>query len=179
MDETTQVALVALDAEIVRCRLAADDFRLERPIAGTSRSLHFGPEFPGEALGFYPSFLEEAVDGSVIEGSYVVVDVGSGEVLGQVGTIGSPRNATVEIGYGMNAAVHGRGIATDAVGALVTILASNGSVDIVTARTSVTNPASGRVLEKNGFSVTGREKSDEGDLLVWTLATAHHGSTIA
>ena len=169
MNETPDVVLIALDAEIVRCRLAADDFWLERPIAGTARSLHFGPEFPGEALAMYPTFLTQTVERSVVDGSYVVVDVGSGEVLGQVGTIGSPRNATVEIGYGMNAAVHGRGIATIAVSAIVTFLASSDSVETVTARTSVTNPASARVLEKNGFVVTGREQSDEGDLLVWTL----------
>jgi [ribosomal protein S5]-alanine N-acetyltransferase len=173
MNETPHIVLIALDAEMVRRRLAVDDFRLERPIAGTGRSLHFGPEFPGEALAFYPSFLKDAVGPSVVEGSYVVVDVGSGEVLGQVGTIGSPRNATVEIGYGMNAAVHGRGIATASVKAIVRLLASNGSVETVTARTSVSNPASGRVLEKIGFRVIGRETCDEGDLLIWTLATAH------
>jgi [ribosomal protein S5]-alanine N-acetyltransferase len=130
-------------------------------------------KFPGEALAFYPSFLKDAVGPSVIDGSYVVVDVGSGEALGQIGTIGSPRSATVEIGYGMNAAVHGRGIATAATGAIVTLLASNGSVNTVTARTLATNPASGRVLEKNGFSVIGRKTSDEGDLLIWSLAAAH------
>ncbi|MCU1365812.1 MAG: family acetyltransferase [Ilumatobacteraceae bacterium] len=172
MKEPPHIVLVALDAEIVRRRLAADDFRLERPIAGTGRAVHFGPEFPGEALAFYPTFLEQAVGGSIVEGSYVVVDIGSGEALGQVGTIGSPHRATVEIGYGINAAFHGRGIATAAVSAIVTLLASNGTVDVVTARTSVTNPASGRVLEKNGFGVTGREESDEGELLVWALATA-------
>jgi RimJ/RimL family protein N-acetyltransferase len=37
----------------------------------------------------------------------------------------------------------------------------------VVARTAVLNPASGRVLEKNGFVVVGRQDSPEGELLVW------------
>lgn len=36
------------------------------------------------------------------------------------------------------------------------------------ARTAVTNPASGRVLERSGFVVTGRETGEEGELLVGT-----------
>ena len=167
MTEALHVTLLPLDAEIVRCRLETDDFRLERVIAGTVRSLHFGPEFPGDALVLYRGFLEATDDDSVVAGSFVVVDAVTGEVVGQVGTMGPSCDEEVEIGYGMNRAVQGRGAATAAVRALVAFLASTGSVARVIARTAVANPASGRVLEKNGFEVTGRQDSDEGELLVW------------
>jgi RimJ/RimL family protein N-acetyltransferase len=167
MTEALRVTLVPLDAEIVRRRLESDDFRLERVIAGDVRVLHFGPEFPGDALVLYRRFLDALDDDPIVAGSYVVVDPATGEVVGQVGTMGPPGGEDVEIGYGMNRAVHGRGAATAAVRALVTLLASTGSVTWVIARTAVANPAIGRVLEKNGFEVTGRQDSDEGELLVW------------
>jgi ribosomal-protein-alanine N-acetyltransferase len=170
--EPSRIGLLPLDAEIVRRRLASNDFLLERSLAGTVLTLHFGPEFPGDALDLYPGFFDSTIDEPFVDGSYVVVDIDRGEAVGQVGTIGAPHDAEVEIGYGMNADVHGRGVATAAVAAIVSLLTSGGSVQRVIARAAVANPASGRVLEKNDFHVCGRESSDEGELLVWARCTA-------
>lgn len=166
------IVLLPLDADIVRARLHHDDFSLDKAMLGQARTLHFCPEFPGDAIDLYPRFLEAAGDSGTIEGTFVVVDPRDGEVVGQLGTLGPPTGTEVEIGYGVNASAQGRGVATAAVGVLVEDLLARPGVGRVVARTAVTNPASGRVLEKNGFTIAGRESSDEGELLVWAQTTA-------
>ncbi len=115
------VELLPLDAQMIRARLGADDFRLVRATAGGERELHFGPEFPGDAIVLYPRLLEQAGNGAV-PGSYVVVDLDNDEVVGQLGTMGPPDGEEVEIGYGINASACGRGIASRAVGELLALL---------------------------------------------------------
>ncbi|MEO7369850.1 MAG: GNAT family protein [Ilumatobacteraceae bacterium] len=162
------VVLLPLDMEILRTRLGIDDFRLTRSVGGKPVSLHFGPEFPGDALALYPSLLEAAGKAGSVEGSFIVIDSSSGEVVGQIGSLGAPEGDEVEIGYGINASAHGRGIATTSVALLIDALRKRPGVGRIVARTAVANPASGRVLEKNCFVVTGRASSDEGELLSWT-----------
>lgn len=151
---------------MVRVRLDTDDFQLVRPVAGSPRALHFGPEFPGDAIALYPRFRGLGED-AVVAGSFVIVDRETDEVVGQLGTMGPPSGERVEIGYGINVSACGRGIATKAVRDLLVVLDARSDVGQVVARTAEANPASGRVLEKNGFVATGREDSTEGELLIW------------
>jgi RimJ/RimL family protein N-acetyltransferase len=73
----------------------------------------------------------------------------------------------VEIGYGVAASREGRGIASAAVGALLPILQQR-HVRVVTAETSIDNPASQRVLERNAFDRVGERVDDEdGPLILW------------
>lgn len=166
------VVLVPLDAGIIRTRLCADDFELQRPVSGSPRRLHFGPEFPGDALAMYDRLLREAGDGGVVARTYVVVR--GSEVVGQVGTLGEPVDGAVEVGYGINASARGRGVATRALGTLLELL------DVARVRicTAVDNLASGRVAENNGFAVVDRFDGPEGTLLVWsrTLRARAEGS---
>ena len=86
-----------------------------------------------------------------------------------VGIIGLKADAgdIVEIGYGVAASRHGRGFASAGVAHLLTLLAGRG-VRTVRAETSVANPASQRVLERNGFDRTGERIDDEdGALHLW------------
>jgi RimJ/RimL family protein N-acetyltransferase len=72
-----------------------------------------------------------------------------------IGTIGSgaPAEGVATIGYMLDPAVHGRGLATEAVEAFVRVLFTHGRVDGVAATCRVENRASRRVLEKNGFEL--------------------------
>ena len=72
-----------------------------------------------------------------------------------VGTIGSgaPAEGAATIGYMLDPAMHGRGIATEAVRAFVRMLFTHTDVELVAASCRVSNAASRRVLEKNGFEV--------------------------
>jgi RimJ/RimL family protein N-acetyltransferase len=94
-----------------------------------------------------------------------------GQVVGMLGCKGAPAGGVVEIGYGLAPSAQGRGLATEAVRALVEALAGAG-VGTVAAETLVDNHASRRVLEKAGFTATGRRPSDEGELIIWRRSSA-------
>lgn len=73
-----------------------------------------------------------------------------GEIVGLCIYRRPPKNGRVEIGYGIAASRRGLGHARRAVAALIEAAARD-HVSILTAETSVSNPASARVLEQNGF----------------------------
>lgn len=160
------IELIPLDQEIVRSRLAGSDFRLTRPVGGGDVEVHFGPEFPGDGLVLYPRFLA-GWGAWTIEGTYLVVE--AAEAIGQLGTIGPPAGE-VEIGYGINPSARGRGVATAAVAELLRLLGGRPGIDRIVARTAIDNPASGRVLAKNGFRVAGRVRDGGEELLLWHSA---------
>lgn len=73
-------------------------------------------------------------------------------------------NGSVEVGYNVTASRQGRGVATDAVRALIDLARSSGAAQLV-AMTDPDNVRSQRVLEKCGFTLTATA-SDE---LRWAL----------
>lgn len=68
----------------------------------------------------------------------------------------------VEIGYAVVPSCWGRGYATAAVRALVARAREVSDIERVVAHTPLDRPASGRVLEKAGFTFAG-EQDDEHD----------------
>ncbi len=130
--------------------------------------IHFGPEWPGDAVAIFPVLVQMADDGKV-DLSFVVVEDATGEAVGAVGTKGSvSADGVVEIGYGMNPSVFGKGYGTESVGAQVVDLLARPDVVEVTAETAVANVASHRVLEKNGFTRVGEGwNEDDGELFLW------------
>ena len=78
-------------------------------------------------------------------------------------------NDRYEIGYGVAPAYEGRGVMTQALAALLPIVAADGHAGL-TAGTSVDNPGSQRVLEKTGFVRTGtRDDPEDGALIIWAI----------
>lgn len=85
-----------------------------------------------------------------------------GKVIGDCGTKGSAdATGMVEIGYGLAAPYRGQGYGTEAVGAMAEWLLRQSGTVTVRACTLADNAASRRVLEKNGFSLTGYDASGE------------------
>ena len=162
-----RIALVPLASEIIARRLVSEVFSLERSIDGRLRTVAFGPEFPGDALMMYERLRAAAGQDGVVDGSYVVVDTATGTAVGQIGTFGPLDGHEVEFGYGINRSWWGRGTATTAVAQLIAQLEVRSGIGQLVADTSVDNPASGRVLEKNGFVATSRRASAEGELIRW------------
>lgn len=159
---TPHLLLVPLDSAMMRARLASDEFTCTRELGGSSLLLHVGSEFPGEALGLYPHWLDALPEGIVPGTFVVVVPVGDvHEVVGQLGTIG-PVADGVEVGYGINPSWQGRGIATAALGQLLDRLAAQG-VHRVVATTAADNAASVAVLRHHGF-VPAHVGQHDGDL---------------
>jgi RimJ/RimL family protein N-acetyltransferase len=62
----------------------------------------------------------------------------------------------IEFGYWLGEPFWGQGLATEAVGLFCDFLAQQPDVDRLQANVYGWNPASARVLEKNGFSLEGR-----------------------
>jgi RimJ/RimL family protein N-acetyltransferase len=95
--------------------------------------------------------------------------VEDGQVLGLLSLVRRPLgDGAVEIGYGVGEAVRGRGVCARAVADFVTWAQRDGRIVLIRAETGVANPASQRVLARNGFAVVGnRIDPEDGDLLIW------------
>lgn len=92
----------------------------------------------------------------------------AGEIVGLLSLVRPPADGELRIGYGIAPSRHGRGIACRAVAGLVAWAATDPRVARISAETAVDNPPSQRVLERNGFHVTGsREDLEDGALLCW------------
>jgi RimJ/RimL family protein N-acetyltransferase len=101
--------------------------------------------------------------------AWLVVD--GDEAVGLISLKSPPREGVVEIGYGIAESRRGRGHASAAVGLVLAIARSRRWT--LTAETSPTNPASAKVLERNGFERVGeRVDDDEGPLHSWRAARA-------
>lgn len=97
-----------------------------------------------------------------------------GLVVGGVGFHGDPdEHGRAEIGYGIAAPFRGKGIATAAVVQL-RALPSLPGVTALVAHTDPDNPASQRVLERNGFV---RDGADE-EGLRWRLSIGDEGPAL-
>ena len=91
------------------------------------------------------------------------------EVVGMTSFTRREADDRYEIGYGIAPTHEGRGVMTAAIAALLPILRADGHRGL-TAATSVDNPGSQRVLEKNGFSAQGtRDDPEDGQLKLWAI----------
>ena len=78
------------------------------------------------------------------------------QILGDLGTHGPPDGqGCVEIGYSLAPSARGQGIGAAAVGALVRCLTAVPGIRRITAVTGAQNTASRRLLERQGFRITG------------------------
>lgn len=90
-------------------------------------------------------------------GAWLVVWRETGEVIGDLGWKGGPDDeGCAEIGYGLGAPWRGRGIGTEAVGALVRWALAQPGCSSLTAEVLEDNAASRRLLERLGFALDRR-----------------------
>ena len=168
--ETPRLLLAPQTLEIIETRLERDTFSLE--IAGVGE-VGFAPEFPGDALGRYVGMRDFLKSGGALSPGGVVIERSSRTAIGELGCKGEAVDGVADIGYGFNPSAWNRGYATEIVTAFSDWLLEQPGIHTVTADTAVTNPASGRVLEKSGFIQVGTGFDDEdGDLLLWRKVKA-------
>ena len=96
---------------------------------------------------------------------FVIVDA-KGEVLGRINISDIHRPDMTELGFRVAAHAQGRGLATTGVINALEIAATRG-VTAVTARASIANVASRRVLERCGFAQTGQAEAPSGSSQVF------------
>lgn len=109
------------------------------------------PQAMGFAIGDFDSGAA-----AVLPRVWLVVRRADGRILGDLGTHGPPdREGCVEIGYSLAPSARGKGIGTAAVAGLVRRLAAVPGIRQLTAVTGAKNTASRRLLERQGFQLTG------------------------
>jgi RimJ/RimL family protein N-acetyltransferase len=114
-------------------------------------------DYPTE---FSHGIARQAGTGSPL-GPYFIQRTQDSVVVGEIGG-GFVSPAVVEIGYAITPSCWGRGYATAAVRALLAIAHGVPAIEQISAHTPLDRPASGRVLEKAGFTPDG-EVDDEHD----------------
>lgn len=168
--ETPRLFLIHPPLEVMKTRLVKDHFTAF--IADLNLEVTFPPEYPGDALGFFESWVVwvEANGHPINQAGGCVIHKLERLAIGQIGFKGQPdTDGSVEIGYGLNATHHNLGYGSEAVGAMVNWALGSGFARRVSAATLMTNLASNRLLEKLGFVRVGtRFDAEEGqDLIVW------------
>jgi RimJ/RimL family protein N-acetyltransferase len=99
-------------------------------------------------------------------GSYMMVV--DGRVVGLCGYKAAPVAGEVEIGYGVAAVCRRQGFATQSLSLLLERAIGDPAVSLVIAHTVPDNHASRRVLERNGFALSGEvHDPDDGPVLRW------------
>ena len=122
-------------------------------------------EYDRDALQFFYDRLAEGGDAAVGWYSWYAVlcpDDGRRTLVGAAGFFGPPVDGVAEIGYSICAAWRGQGLAGKIIASLAEYAATKG-VHTLRARTFETNPASIKVLLKQGFRSTG--ETDEGAIV--------------
>ena len=137
------------DAEAVQ--LYASDNR----VACTTTIPQPYPEDGGE------TFVKEAVEAHANGEAFYFAILADGELIGTIDLRSIDfENRSVECGYAIAASHWGKGIATKAVALALRYAFCELRVDVVFAHCLKRNPASARVLKKNGFRETGEFASN-------------------
>ena len=135
------------DARQIAC--CVNDMTMARNLA---RLPH--PYAPSDALDWIADADKARAQGTVF--AFVITH----EVAGVIGSVGFNRaqGEAWEIGYWVDKAVQGKGVASEAAQALLTWAEREFGVTKVVAGHFQDNPASGRVLEKLGFERVGEKQ---------------------
>ncbi len=167
---TERLWLVPFSRELCAARLASDDVTVPLVSDEGPVEVRVGPDWPLDLKPMLSAFVE-AFDRGEEVGCWCVVERSTREAVGDCGTKGAPdADGRVEIGYGFVPAGRGRGLATEAVGAVAAHLLGDPEVRVVAADTAVDNLPSQRVLDNNAFRQVGTGWDEEdGDLLRWEL----------
>jgi ribosomal-protein-alanine N-acetyltransferase len=110
-----------------------------------------GDAFFAEFDTHYAQLLESQAAGT--DYFYVLMAEG-GEVVGRV-NLYRVADGSAELGYRIAQQAAGHGLATAAVRQVCELAATTYGLTRLRARVTLDNPASGRVLERNGFAVSG------------------------
>jgi RimJ/RimL family protein N-acetyltransferase len=135
-------------------RRLAHDVLDGRPITRTFEEGSLHDRIP-QAMGVAIRDIDSGA-AAVLPTVWLIVRRTDGRILGDLGTHGPPDSeGCVEIGYSLAPSARGQGIGTAAVAAFVRRLAQEPGIRRLTAVTGVQNTASRRLLERQGFHLTG------------------------
>lgn len=120
----------------------------------TSRMPH--PYTQDDALAFIEGFETGQYEGCI----YAITLTETGRLIGMGSVENRTRFGGLEIGYWLGKAYWGKGFATEAASALVDLAFRVTETDVVLAACRTNNPASRKVLQKQGFELLGLDEMD-------------------
>lgn len=120
----------------------------------TSRMPH--PYTKDDALAFIEGFENGQYEGCI----YAITRSDSGHLIGMGGVENRVRFGGLEIGYWLGKPYWGKGFATEAASALVDLAFRVTDTNKVFAACRTNNPASRKVLQKQGFQFAGLDEMD-------------------
>ena len=114
-----------------------------------------------QSLAGIRAFLAWQAQAAVSRTQLPFVIVADGEQVGSCSARLDAADGAAEIGYWVDAAVEGTGLAAESIGALVDHVFARGDVSRVQARTAVHNARSRALLERLGFALEGVQRSGQ------------------
>lgn len=166
---TSRLELVAITRPLVEAVLAEDRASAERIVGARFPSVWPGKALVERAFACPLEKLEQDPEQWLWGARVLVTREGEREVVGSVVLNGRPdESGTVEVAYGVDDAMTGRGYATEGTRAVVGWALEQREVSRVVACTFPWHVASRRVLEKVGMQEAGTRETDLfGDLLLY------------
>ncbi|MFK4071501.1 GNAT family N-acetyltransferase [Streptomyces sp. NPDC029674] len=166
-------ALPLAGSDLVTERLVLRDWSIGElaAVVRDERLAHWAEDFPADGDRVIAGFVAEQAGPSGVPGAYghrLIVERGSGAVVGSISLLWPPSEGAVELGYGVVPSRRGHGYAPEAVSALVTAALALPEVTSVHADVDLANPASVRVLEKAGL----HRRSDDGTVARFAATAA-------
>ncbi len=151
--DTERLTIETLTAQLMRWQ--RDDFpRLERALGLVEGGQQLDDELR-PVVSRAIAQMQRRPHHSLWHCQWVAVLKEERRIIGSLAFKGPPgKTSEVEIGYGIDPFYHNRGLATEAVGAMVRWALCQDGVEAVIAETANTNVASMRVLQKAGFTIT-------------------------
>ncbi len=111
-----------------------------------------------------PALQSATGDSCLFHTFWLVIEKAAQRIVAELGFKGPPdAHGEVEIGYGTMPGEEGKGYMTEAVEGLVGWATLHPSIHAVLAETSEHNPASIRIVQKNGFE----QFDKKGEMLWW------------
>ncbi|MEU7089052.1 GNAT family N-acetyltransferase [Streptomyces achromogenes] len=143
-------------------------------VLDNTRSVDWADDFPAEGDRVVAGLFDQFPDWLGEHGHRLIIERGSGLVVGSIGLFWPPSEGTLEIGYGIVASRRGRGYAPEATRALAEFALTAPGVHTVFANVELSNPASVRVLEKAGFRRWATEDNEDNVAHFRITKTDHH-----
>ncbi|HND89459.1 MAG TPA: GNAT family N-acetyltransferase [Saprospiraceae bacterium] len=164
MLSTTRLFLLPSSPAMLHAAVEGDQATLSRLLGGVSIAEHWS-HFP-EALVWMRDYLQDAPQ-EAGWWNYLIIHRPDACLIGTCGFKGPPGpDGAVEIGYEIADAYQGRGLATEAAGALADWAARQPGVSAITAHTLAEENASVALLRRLGFQFEG-EWVDLEDGRIW------------
>ena len=168
---TERLLLEPISVPMIEAVARGDWAELERLANARGPTIRPGPELLHRGFGWSIDRIRRNPEWRLWGDRLMIPRDGERRIVGSVIFHGHPgEEGDAEIGYGVEEAVRGQGLATEATRACVAWALQQPAVLSVSATTHPLNRASIRVLEKLGMKHTGRREEHIGELWVYSIS---------